>query len=150
MAVQLGEPLGPLLAVKVTEAPEPREVVSVSDQLTCVPSTQKLTPIIVPAGVAPVPWFFTTALKVTALPVTGLAGFQVISVTTKSGDPPSPNAKFVPAKAKKSRAAQIRKGNKNVLVFFSKNFYPYVLNIIFIQVVIQVVNILIYFYTTYN
>src|SRR5206468_1691594 len=35
--------------------------------------------------VAPVPWFFTVALKVTWLPVAGEAGDQVTSVTTRSG-----------------------------------------------------------------
>jgi hypothetical protein len=54
-------------------------------QLTALPSTENATPITTPAGVAPAPWFLTTAEKVTACPATGAAGLMLMDCTTISG-----------------------------------------------------------------
>src|SRR5260370_27872941 len=77
-------PDGPLLAVSVTLAPGASDCVSVSDQLTAMPSTSNRTPTITPAGVATVPTFCTVAENVTAVPLAGFAGVQPMPVTVRS------------------------------------------------------------------
>jgi hypothetical protein len=74
----------PPLAVNVTDAPGVSDVVSVSLHVYGVlPSTVNRTPMIFPAGVAAVPWFFTVAVNFTAAPG-ATAGFVTL-VTTRSG-----------------------------------------------------------------
>jgi hypothetical protein len=75
----------PASAVSVTEAPGANDAVSVSLHVYgALPSTVNRTPIIFPAGVAAVPWFFTVAVNFTAAPG-ATAGFATL-VTTRSGD----------------------------------------------------------------
>src|SRR5260370_800991 len=84
VALHVPMPEGPLLAVTVTLAPGASDWVSVSDQLTSVPSTSNCTPTITPAGVATVPTFCTVAENVTAVPLVGFAGVQLTLVTVRS------------------------------------------------------------------
>src|SRR5258708_132538 len=79
--------LGPLLAVSVTLCPGAKDCVSVSDQFTVVPSTANATPMITPAGVATVPWFFTVAENVAGREGATPAGETLVAVTTRSGAP---------------------------------------------------------------
>ncbi len=74
VALQVECPCGPLLAVSVTLAPGASDCVYVSDHETCVPSTLKETPAIVPAGVACEPTFLTTAEKVIGVPALAVLG----------------------------------------------------------------------------
>src|SRR5579872_4304841 len=71
------------------DAPAAREAVSVSSHVVApvAPSRSKPTPSMVPAGVGPVPWFFTTAVNTIWLPTTGLAGEMLTLVTIRSGNP---------------------------------------------------------------
>src|SRR5258708_4302923 len=55
VAIHVLSPGGPLLAVSITLAPGASDWVSLSDQLTAVPSTPNCTPMITPAGVAAPP-----------------------------------------------------------------------------------------------
>ena len=87
-AVQLLLPAGLPLALTVALWPGARGPLRWSDQVTRAPSTLKRTPMIVPAGVGPLPVFLTVALKTTASPACGAAGCQLIFVTTRSQAPP--------------------------------------------------------------
>jgi hypothetical protein len=74
----------PPLAVKVTEAPGAKDtLLALHVYGVALPSTVKRTPMIVPAGVAAVPWFFTVAENFTAAPG-ATEGFATL-VTTRSG-----------------------------------------------------------------
>src|SRR5882762_1124494 len=84
LAVQVLLPVGPKLAVTVTDWPAPSDVVVLSEQVTSEPSTWKATPMMTPLGVATEPWFFTVAENVTGAPADGLVGDILMLMTVKS------------------------------------------------------------------
>lgn len=87
VADHVADPLGPPLAVSVTDAPGASGVVWVSDQVRVNPPSWNPAPRITPAGVAAVPWLRTTAENRTGEPAIGDVGDHDTSVTTTSGAP---------------------------------------------------------------
>src|SRR5262245_17782599 len=81
---QVALPDGPEFAVTLIDWPAPSELVTLSDQVTRLPSMRKATPILVPAGVARLPSFVTMAEKVTALPEPCTVGVHWMFVTVRS------------------------------------------------------------------
>src|SRR5678816_77861 len=80
--------VGPSSAVNNTAFPGASASEYPPDHDTCVPSTRKPTPSVVPPGVKAEPWFNTIALNTTFVGAYNTpAGVQLIDVTTTSGNP---------------------------------------------------------------